>query len=82
MKRLILSAISFSLLAIPVAHADYRAAASGEYQVAQKFDGKPHDVRRIDKKVVVKRNGQKVVVKKVTRTHWVRGNRVSNWNRR
>ncbi len=31
---------------------------------------------------VVKRNGHKVVVKKVTRTHWVRGNRVSNWNHR
>ena len=82
MKRLILSALAFSMLAIPVAHADYRPAQNGEYRMVQKFDGKPRDVRRVEKKVIVKRNGQKVVVKKVRHGHWVRGNRVPDWNRR
>jgi Ni/Co efflux regulator RcnB len=83
MKRLILSALALSMLAIPVAHADYRPAQNGAFQVSQKFDQKHRDVHVTKKKVVVKRNGDRVVVKKqVNRHHWSRGKRVPDWNRR
>ncbi len=83
MKRLLLPALAFSMLVIPVAHADYRAPVGGEFQVAQKFDYKHRDVHKAKKKVVVKRNGDRIVVKKkVDRHHWSRGKRVPDWNRR
>jgi Ni/Co efflux regulator RcnB len=81
MKRLILAAVAFSMLAVPSAYADYKPAHREVHKV-QKFDGPNRTViRKVDKKVY-RRGDHKVVVKKVNRTHWVRGNRVPDWNKR
>lgn len=81
MKRLILSALALSMLAVPTAYAgDYRGQRS-EYRTVQKFHGPTRDVRRVDKKIVVRR-GDKVVVRKVERTRWIKGHRVADWQRR
>ncbi|MEQ1950071.1 RcnB family protein [Mesorhizobium sp. CN2-181] len=82
MKRLILTALACSMLAVPSAYADYKPGSRHEVHKVQKFDGPNRTVvRKVDKKVY-RHNGNKVVVKKVNRTHWVRGNRVPNWNTR
>lgn len=81
MKRLILAAVAFSMLAVPTAYADYKPVHREVHKV-QKFDGPNRTVvRKVDKKVY-RRGDHKVVVKKVNRTHWVRGNRVPDWNKR
>lgn len=81
MKRLVLTALAFSMLAVPAAYADYRPPRH-EVQKVQKFEGPNRTVvRKVDKKVY-RHNGNKVVVKKVERTRWVRGNRVPDWNKR
>lgn len=73
MKRLVLSAIAVSMLALPVAQA----------QAAQHYDGSRYEQQQniwkkkpgYDRNVVVKK---KVVKKK----HWVRGERVPSWQRK
>ena len=74
MKRLILSAIALSMLALPAVEAQ---AAPRQAQAVERYDAqwnkKPNHVVR--KKVVVKKE---VVVKK----RWARGNRVPAWQRK
>lgn len=74
MKRLVLSAVALSMLALPVAQAQAgpRHDAPRYEQQHRHWDKKPG----YDKKVIVK----KKVVKK--RHHWARGNRVPDWQRR
>lgn len=81
MKRLILSVLALSMLAVPAAQAAERHGSRTEYRKVQTYHGPKHDVRRVDKTVVIKR-GDKVTVKKVERNRWVRGNRVPDWQRR
>jgi Ni/Co efflux regulator RcnB len=96
MRRFLISALALSMLAIPAANAAYRPASDGEYQVAAKVDKKHRDVHVTKKKkVVVKRHGDRVVVKKIDRHHdrivikkadrrhhWSHGKRVPDWKRR
>ena len=77
MKRLVLSAVALSMLALPVAQA--QAGPRDEAPRYERHDSdwnkRPgFDKPRFDKKVVVK----KKVVKK---HHWARGNRVPAWQR-
>jgi len=82
MKRLILSALALSMLAIPAAYADYRPVHKHEVHKVQKFDGPNRKVERHVDRKVIKRGDNKVVVKRVERKRWVRGNRVPDWNKR
>jgi Ni/Co efflux regulator RcnB len=83
MKRLVLSAVALSMLALPVAQAQagprneaprYERHDS-DWNKRPGFDKHRFDKPRFDKKVIVKK---KVVVK---RKHWARGNRVPAWQR-
>ena len=78
MKRLVLSAVALSMLALPVAQAQAgpRNEVPRYERQDQHWNKKPgFDKHRFDKKVIVKK---KVVVK---RKHWARGNRVPAWQR-
>lgn len=71
MKRLVLSAIALSMLALPVAQAQ-----AGPKHEAPRYERYDSDWKKpgFDKKVVVK--------KKVVKKHrWARGNRVPAWQR-
>lgn len=72
MKRLVLSAIALSMLALPVAQAQ-----AGPRHEAPRYERYDQHWKKsgFDKKVVVKR---KVVVKK---KHWARGKHVPAWQR-
>jgi Ni/Co efflux regulator RcnB len=72
MKRLILSAVALSMLALPVA----QAQAGSKYE-APRYERYDNNWKKpgFDNKVVVQK---KVVVKK---KHWARGNRVPAWQR-
>ena len=72
MKRLVLSAIALSMLALPVAQAQ-----AGPRHEPPRYERYDHNWKKpgFDKRVVKK----KVVVK---RKHWARGNRVPAWQRK
>lgn len=72
MKRLILSAVALSMLALPVAQA--QAGPKYEAQRYERYDNR-WEKPGYDKQVIIK----KKVVKK---HHWARGNRVPDWQRR
>lgn len=72
MKRLVLSAIALSMLALPISQA--QAGPRHEPQRYERQDrhwNKPH----FDKKVVVRK-------KVVTKKRWTRGNQVPSWQRK
>lgn len=71
MKRLILSAVALSMLALPVAQAQ-----AGSRHEAPRYERYDNNWKKpgFDKKVVIKK---KVVKKK----HWARGNHVPAWQR-
>lgn len=70
MKRLILSAVALSMLALPFAQAQ-----AGPRHEAPRYERYDNDWKKpgFDKKAVVK--------KKVVKKHWARGNRVPAWQR-
>jgi Ni/Co efflux regulator RcnB len=77
MKRIILTALALSMLAVPAAYAGSGTASGYPAQYGQKFNAPAHnaDSRRVIKKRVVVH--KRVVVK----PHWVRGKRVPGWQR-
>ncbi|PSJ60504.1 RcnB family protein [Kumtagia ephedrae] len=89
MKRLILSALALSMLAVPAAQAAERHGSREEYRKVQKYHAPKHDSRHFDRrdsrhverKEVIRR-GDKVVVRKVERHRWVKGHRVPEWQRK
>jgi Ni/Co efflux regulator RcnB len=71
MKRLILSAVALSMLALPVAQAQAGPRHDARYE---RYDSHWNKKSGFDKKVIVK--------KKVMKKHrWARGNRVPAWQR-
>jgi Ni/Co efflux regulator RcnB len=77
MKRLILSAVALSMLALPVA----QAQAGPRYEEPRYERQDRNDWRKpgYDRKDVYRKN---VYRKKVVKKHWASGNRVPEWQRR
>jgi Ni/Co efflux regulator RcnB len=87
MKRIILTALALSMLAVPAAYAGSGPASGYPAQYGQKFHAPVHNAKQkadssrvIKKRVVVHK---RVVVQKrvVVKPHWVRGKRVPGWQR-
>lgn len=73
MKRLVLSAVALSMLALPVAQA--QAGPRQDAPRYERYDSRWDKKPGFDRKVVIKK-------KVVTKKRWVRGNRVPEWQRR
>lgn len=73
MKRLVLSAVALSMLALPISQAQ-----AGPRNEPPRFERQDHGWKKkpgFDRKVVIRK-------KEVTKKRWVRGNRVPDWQRK
>lgn len=73
MKRLVLSAVALSMLALPISQAQ-----AGPRHEPPRYERQDHGWKKkpgYDRKVVIRK-------KEVTKKRWVRGNRVPDWQRK